>query len=105
MKFKTLLVLLMVGILLTACSTASKVVGDWVATDGTAFSFYKDGTVSIDSLGFTITGTYEFVDKDTMRLELDGLWGIAGASIYDVSVKGSELTLSDGIQAIILQKD
>ncbi|NSW52546.1 MAG: hypothetical protein HPY85_08600 [Anaerolineae bacterium] len=104
MKQKLFLLLIILSLLLSACSASSKIVGSWVDADGVVYEFFKDGTVTIDSWGITISGTYEFIDKDTLKMNLDGLWGIGGATVFDVEFSGKQLLLTSTGQTVTLEK-
>jgi hypothetical protein len=95
MKTKTLLALLVVVLTLTACggSPKNEIVGTWEDADGIQYVFSNDGTMSIGDEEFEISGTYEFIDKDTMEVTLDttGL----GISLLDVEISGDTLILSE----------
>ena len=104
MKIKIVLILVLFCMLFGACAPEGKAVGRWVDVDGVYYEFYKDGTVVIESGWLTVSGSYEFIDKDTMKLTLDGILGVAGPSMFDVSFSGSQMSLSAGGQSIVLEK-
>lgn len=103
-KAKLISIVLLVSIFLTGCSAESKIIGTWVDADGVNYEFFKDGTVTIESYGIVVSGNYEFIDGDTMKLNLDGLWGLGGASVFDVKISGKELALTTSGQTIYLEK-
>ncbi len=101
MKTKTFLGLLIVLLTLSACGgVQNKIVGTWEDTDGYLFIFEEDGTLIVSVEGSEIAGSYEFIDKDTMELELDttGL----GISLMDVMIVGDTMTLTDEDDATYL---
>jgi len=104
MKTKFVIVVLLIGILFTACSASSQIVGKWASEDGIEYEFFKDGTMTINTFGIVASGSYEFIDKDTIKMRLDGLWGIGGATICDVKVSGKELSLTIAGQMFTLEK-
>ncbi len=95
MKTKTLLALLVLVLTLTACGGGPKneIVGTWEDTDGIQYVFEADGSMSLSDEEFKVTGTYEFIDKDTMEVTLDttGL----GITLLDVEISGDTLILSE----------
>ena len=104
MKTKAVVFLLIVSLLFAACSPSSKIVGRWEDADGAIYEFFKDGTMVIKTGIFSVSGTYDFVDRDNLKLNMDGLWGIGGATVYSVKISGSQLTLSTAGQSFYLQK-
>lgn len=81
--------------LLVSCSSESAIVGKWSEIGGTeTIEFFKDGTVSVVDNGITMGGSYKFVEKDRIKLELSGLGALAGPIVAKVSIKGDELTFT-----------
>lgn len=98
MKVKFVLLLLVLSLILAGCSGAGKIVGKWQEANDTVYEFFKDGTLVVSSYGIQMTGVYEFVDNDTIKITMDGLLGIGGASVLDISFSGSQLRLNaDGV--------
>lgn len=91
-------------VLLASCSVSKSIVGSWTDDAGSSFNFYKDGTLTIDSGLLSTSGTYTFIDNDTMKVQLDGLLGIGGATVYDVEISKGELRLNTAGQILILTK-
>jgi ABC-type glycerol-3-phosphate transport system substrate-binding protein len=94
MKTKTLLALLVIVLTLTACGGAqNEIVGTWEDADGVLYIFEEDGSLTLAAEGIEVTGTYEFIDKDTMEVELEttGL----GITLLDVEISGDTLTLKE----------
>lgn len=102
MKRLTLLVvIILLFLLVVSCaSNEKKIVGEWQATEGGGgVTFYKDGTVIFtDSIG-DISGTYSFVDDDTIKVEMSGILSLGGNLMIDVSFSDGNLVMSlDGTQ-------
>ena len=91
-------------VFLVSCSASKSIVGSWTDDSGSSFNFYEDGTLTINSGLLSTSGTYTFVDNDTMEVQLDGLLGIAGATVYDVEISKGELRLETDGQILILTK-
>ncbi len=91
-------------VLLASCSDSKSIVGSWTDDAGSSFNFYEDGTLTINSGLLSTSGTYTFIDSDTMKVQLDGLLGIGGATVYDVEISKGELKLSTADQTLILTK-
>jgi len=104
MKTKLFIILIVAVLLISGCSASNKIIGRWEDTDGIQYEFYRDGTITIDSYGITVSGDYEFIDKETIKINLAGLWGLAGASVMEVDISGNQMTLNEGGIAIILEK-
>ncbi len=107
---RALLVLVLVGGWLAGCSESpqDQIVGRWQDAEnanGSILEFFKGGTVSFQEsiTGIAINGDYEFLDDETMKIELGGILAIAGASLYKVSFDNGRLLLtaqnSDGVLA------
>jgi len=102
MKKVTIGLLLVVSVLLAACSNASsssgnvdtanedKIVGKWVDSDGEIFEFDEDGTCRMIIYGNSMDGHYEFYDAGTMYLDIPGSIQYA----VEVSFQGDEMTIS-----------
>ncbi len=101
---KILVFILFLSVALVGCSSSVNIEGSWVDYDNSVYTFYKDGTIIIESFGIKLSGEYEFIEKDTIKLELDGLWGIGGATIFEVEKSGNQLTLTSSGQSILLEK-
>jgi len=86
-------------IVLTSSKPENPIVGKWREIGGTeTIEFFKDSTVIVFSKGMTMGGSYKFVAKDRIKLELGGLGILAGPIVAKVSINGDELTFitSDG---------
>jgi hypothetical protein len=104
MKNKLFLVFLLTALVLSACSTSNKIVGTWQDELGDIFEFYEDGTVVLNSSGMQVSGVYEFIDDDTLKLSLDGFWGIGGATIMDVEFSGRQMMITAYGETMVLEK-
>jgi len=73
------------------------IVGKWLFSDtAQSLEFLKSGTVNVIAGGSSAAGTYKFVDKNRLRLDLGGLGGFGKSQLYGVSsVSNNELTLTD----------
>src|SRR5262245_17327950 len=81
--------------LLVPCSSKleNAIVGKWSEVDGTEMlEFFKDGTLTAVDKGRNMGGTYKFVDKDRMKLEMGGLGALMGPFVATISISGNELT-------------
>lgn len=88
-----LVVCIIIMIVLTGCGTKNNLIGVWESEQGESIEFFKDGSLVISSSFFSASGTYSIVDKNRIRLTLDGLWGIAGSQVIDYEVSGKRLLL------------
>jgi hypothetical protein len=91
-------------LVLAGCGASDRIIGRWQDVDGVQYKFYKDGTITIDSFCLKFTGDYEFIDTDTIRIDMGGLLGLAGPTVMRVEFTGDQLILSDGGAEIILEK-
>ena len=99
-----IIIVILVGVLLTACS-ANRLVGSWVDSSNVTYTFYEDGRLVIGGL-IPVTGTYEVLDGTRVMLTLDGLFGLAGGTVYDYKISGNRLTLSAmGVTAVLTRAD
>ena len=84
-------------VVLAGCgkSTEEAILGEWVESGGTeTVRFDEDGTITIAESNEDMDGTYAFVDKDTIRVELGGLGALAGPIVIGVAVDGDSLVLT-----------
>src|SRR3990172_7130843 len=96
MKIKLFSVSVILCVLLIGCTSTSKIIGSWVDSDGGNYEFYKDGSMSISTLGIPMSGSYELIDRETIKMSLDGLLGFGGSTIFNYKVTGNQLTLTTG---------
>ena len=87
--------------LVYSCSSKPEdaIVGKWEKIEGTeTMEFFKDGTVNVVDKGMIMGGSYKFIDKDRIRLEMRGLGALMGPIVAKVSILGGELifTWPDG---------
>ncbi|MDI6632362.1 MAG: hypothetical protein AB1507_05000 [Bacillota bacterium] len=83
--------------LLVSCSSnlEKAIIGKWSEIDGTEkIEFFDDGTLTVADEEMNMGGSYKFVEKDRIRVELGGLGALAGPFVAKVSVSGNELTLT-----------
>jgi hypothetical protein len=81
--------------LLVSCAPKPEkaIIGKWSEIDGTEIiEFFKDGTLTVADEGMDMGGSYKFVEKNRVRVELGGLGALAGPFVATVSISGNELT-------------
>jgi hypothetical protein len=105
LPYAILVILLGIALVLTGCLSPSKrIIGTWFDDSGTKYQFFDDGTLSENAL-FSKSGTYTHVDSNHIKIQLDGLWGLAGAHVFQYEFDGKVLVLiSDGGKVIRLSK-
>ncbi|MDI6735075.1 MAG: hypothetical protein QME42_02585 [bacterium] len=84
-------------VLLSSCASKpeNEIVGKWEEIGGTeSIEFFKDGTVSGVDKGRSMVGSYKFVDKDRIKMEMGGFGALTGPVIMKVSFSGGELTFT-----------
>lgn len=97
--YKIVVGLLILGLVagLSGCG-GSALLGKWKAANaqnGDTIEFFQDGTVlSTSMIGLQISGTYKIVDNTHLRIEMGGLFGLAGAQVYEYSIAGDQLTMT-----------
>ena len=82
-------------LLCVACKPGAAILGKWQAEDGSILEFFKEGTVTMAGGLIPVTGRYTIVNNKTLRLDLGGLWGLAGPQMFEYRVSGKYLTLVD----------
>jgi hypothetical protein len=85
------------SLLVSACSSSprAKLVGKWKdAASGEEVEFFKDGTVTVKNAGMNASGNYRVLDDKTIRVELTGLFALAGAIVGEYKVSGDTLELN-----------
>jgi hypothetical protein len=93
--FKVLSILVICLLLISACSPKQKLIGKWQnEQSGEILEFFKDGTISMTTLGMSFTGSYSILDDTNLKITISGLLGIGGSQIYEYSVSGDTLTLT-----------
>ncbi len=84
---------LLLVLILFGCSSKSNLVGVWQGEMGDSIEFLKDGTVIIVDQFFSASGKYSVLDDNRIRLEMDGIWGIAGSQVFSYQMSGNNLIL------------
>lgn len=92
-----LLVLMLAMLLLVGCSSKGAVVGKWQDQSGQTMTFLNDGTVTTGGL-LNVTGKYSFPDNSHIKIELEGLWSLAGPQVYEFRIDGGKLVLKDSFK-------
>jgi hypothetical protein len=80
---------------LVSCSSQleNAIVGRWKVINGAeTMELFQDGTLTVSDKGMNMGGTYKFVDKDRIKVDLGGLAALAGPFVATVSISGEELT-------------
>ncbi len=77
------------------------IIGTWeqVGEIGEIISFHKDGTITTVDFGVTIVGNYEFLDNNTLRIDILGT-----SQIFDVNISGNMLSLSSDGTTVQFEK-
>ena len=95
------MVCLLLTNIFTGCSYFSPIVGKWQdAKSLDILEFTRDGKVILETNAFIITGEYEIIGDDVIKLSYEGLGGdilsALGADNYRYSISGDTLTLERG---------
>ena len=90
-KYSYILIFMAVTILMFGCGTQNNLLGTWESADGEVLEFFEDGTLIITDKFLTASGKYNIIEDNRVRIELDGLWGIAGAQVISYEVSGNQL--------------
>lgn len=100
-QLKTVGLVFVLAVILTACGGGSSLVGKWEGTDpdlGVAMTveFKSDGTVIFDIQDFmTLEGTYRLVDANTLELTISFLGNEdTNSTQTDFAISGNTLTLT-----------
>lgn len=69
--------------------------------------FLKDGTVTVQSKDIgLVTGNYTFLEDGRLKVELDGLYALAGAMIMEWSIQDDQLiTIYKGKREVAVRFD
>lgn len=102
MPTRNQVIVILFGIILCVFSCTSNpedaIVGKWQEIDGTeTMELFKEGTLTIvpDDMP-SMSGNYSFIDKDRMKIELDGRVGsMVGSMVLKVQITRNELTTTD----------
>ena len=107
MKRISILLLCLLVLVLSACTSLEKEIADaWRDEDGIFIEFFDNGTLLItDELGTNITGAYRFIDRDTIEIQFaGGLGEETGAQIMEVAIDGDTLRLTQGKDTLTLTR-
>ncbi|MGY6530184.1 MAG: hypothetical protein ACXITR_09665 [Cyanobacterium sp.] len=72
--------------------------GRWteVGASNSHMEFFADGTISGASYGISYSGDYEFLDRETVKINVGGAIGaFAGPLVLKISIEGDEMTMSN----------
>ncbi|MFC2033807.1 hypothetical protein ACFLTT_00165 [Chloroflexota bacterium] len=92
------LLLILVTLSCIGCSIFNPIVGKWQEErTGQKLEFSYDGKVIVDTGGFVVTGQYELIGDEYIKVELEGLAGafvsVFGADTWKYQIEGDLLTL------------
>jgi hypothetical protein len=96
------LFLILVTGMVMACTVSSPIVGRWQDTQNKSqyLEFFKDGRVILDDGNLMITGTYELIGDDYVKLRFEGIAGafvaLFGAETSRVEISGDTMRLTQG---------
>jgi len=92
--------LIVIILLLAGCSSKNAIIDTWQDANGQTMQFFSDGTITSGGL-ISTTGEYSFPDSSHLKIELQGLWGIAGPQVYEYKINGNKLVLIDSLGTTI----
>jgi uncharacterized protein (DUF2147 family) len=94
-RFGIVIAVVLVLSLLVACSSKPEdaCLGKWSTDNGSAkLELFKDGKIKITETHVLVHGKYSFVDKDKIKVELEGYEHVGGPPIITVAFAGEEMT-------------
>ena len=92
----TLIALCMLGAIVGCSKPEDQLIGKWRdIKDGSTAEFIKDGTVIVHQSGMTVTGRYSVLEKNRLKLEFEGLFGLGGPQISDFKFENNKLLTSN----------
>lgn len=100
-SIKILLVMVLLGVVLAACSPEDRLLGVWEQESGDLHVRFHTGNFVSQRAYFgddvlTLTGTYEILNDSQIEIEFqDGEWRGLESGLYDYSISGDELQLDD----------
>jgi hypothetical protein len=99
MKMAVLMLLAAVVVFTSAGCAKPSIVGYWQSNNNldTYLEFTEDGTLIVDEGNNVITGTYEVISDNYLKIEMSGLAGLLLAFVGDTvkyEVTDMELTLT-----------
>ena len=72
----------------------SQILGLWYESPTrTSWTFFDDGTFQVNS-NIPVEGTFEFVDRNHLRIQVEGLFFFAGSKVWEITISGDTMTLS-----------
>jgi hypothetical protein len=100
--FRILILLVLIGLVLAACSSKDQLLGVWSETDGDFHIRFHTGNFVSQKAYFdeddvlSLTGTYEILNDNQLTLEFqEGDWRGIQSGVYDYSISGDALQLDD----------
>ena len=99
--FRILMITLLLGLILTACSPKDQLLGVWAEQGGDLhLRFHTGDTISQQAYFgealLTLTGTYELINDSQIRIEFqDGDWRGLKSGLYNYTISGERLNLDD----------
>ena len=86
-------------------SLKSKILGTWYENPSTtSWSFFDDGTFQVNS-NIPVEGTFEFIDKNHLRIQVEGLFFFAGSKVWEANISETAMTLSSDTDIINFYRD
>lgn len=82
---------------LSSCSSKPEnaIAGKWQDINGTdTMEFFKNGTVRAIDKQSSLAGNFKFIDKDRIKIELEGVGASAGSLTAKVAISNGVLTLT-----------
>lgn len=110
LKGVILLTLCLVAIAGPACVFKPSLVGTWQNVEETEqhIEFTNDGSIVVDNGTLRITGTYELIGDDYIKIHLDGLVGgllnLAAADTWKYQISRNQMTLDIGNQKLTFER-
>jgi hypothetical protein len=99
--FQILVILVLLGVILAACSPKDRLLGVWDEQGGDLHVRFHTGDFVSQRAYFgedvlSLTGTYEILNDSQIRIEFqEGEWRGLESGLYDYSISGNELRLDE----------
>ena len=96
MRYFVLVIVLLGFLSLASCvpGLQKSILGKWQEVDSNeTIEFIKGGTVVLLKGDMSASGTYEFIDKNRIKVTIGGLFVLIGPQVCTVSVTGNHLLL------------